>query len=95
MGGAQHGDRCDNLVHLRSDLTYAVKSFIYRVYQAFNRGIKLVRGVAGLPYWSLAQAVNTKARARGGGGGALRPSAAAARGQHPLRRRRRRSLRGR
>lgn len=53
-----HGDRCDSLVHLRSDLSYAMKSAIYRLYQAFNRGIKIVRRVAGLPYWSLAAEVN-------------------------------------
>jgi UDP-2,3-diacylglucosamine pyrophosphatase LpxH len=53
-----HGDRCDSTPHIRSDLSYAVKSLIYRAFQAFNRVIKRSRRILGLPYWSLASTVN-------------------------------------
>lgn len=53
--------RCDNLVHLRGNLSYAAKSALYRVYQALNRGIKIMRRAAGLKYWSLASTINESA----------------------------------
>lgn len=55
-----HGDRCDLTPHVRTDLNYALKSLIYRGYQAFNRMIKSTRKIFGLPYWSLATTVNSK-----------------------------------
>ena len=54
-----HGDRCDLTPHVRDDLTYSIKSLIYRMFQAFNRTIKFARRLLRLPYWSLASTVNT------------------------------------
>lgn len=53
-----HGDRCDNMPHIRDDFSYSIKSLIYRMFQAFNRTIKFARRVLRLPYWSLASTVN-------------------------------------
>lgn len=49
-------------MHLRSDLSYAAKSALYRVYQALNQTIKVARRAAGLPFWSLATAVNERTK---------------------------------
>ena len=58
-----HGDRCDVIRHVRTDLHYKVKNVLYRLFQAFNRVVKYWRRVLRLPYWSLATTVNTNVKA--------------------------------
>lgn len=58
-----HGDRCDLTPHVRTELNYIVKNLIYRAFQAFNRVVKWVRNLFGLPYWSLASKVNSSVKA--------------------------------